>query len=165
MDTELRSFDGLRVLVIDIATDASESTALLLRLDGHHVQVTNCGSAALQIAATYEPDVVFLDLALPEMDGYTVAKTLRDRKASMWPFLIGHGTIEEQQRSADAGIHMHLVKPVNPHMLAVILEWLEWKRCATRTQLAPGPRERLWAHSAPGREQDRVLNLANCGIA
>jgi CheY-like chemotaxis protein len=128
METDFATNDGLRVLVIDSDTDTVESTAFLLRLDGYQVRTATSGAAALYIAATYEPDVVLLELGLPEMDGYTVARMLRDCQAPRIPFLIavtGHGTSEERRRSADAGIDLHLVKPVDPGMLAAVLDRLQ----------------------------------------
>src|SRR5262245_16043010 len=136
MDTQLTACCALRVLVIDSDVDTAESTAFLLRLDGHDVRTTSSGAVALRVAEAYEPDVVLMELGLADMDGYTVARRLRDRRAEMRPILIavtGHGTIEERQRSADAGIHLHLVKPVDPALLAGLLEQFDSKRHAMQT--------------------------------
>jgi CheY-like chemotaxis protein len=125
MDRELLETHGLRILVIDDDADTRESLAFLLRLDGHRIQTVSDGAAAFHAVEAYEPDVVLLDIGLPVVDGYTIAERLRDRTAAKPPFLIaitGHGTIGDRRRSAEAGIHLHLVKPVDPSMLAMILE-------------------------------------------
>jgi CheY-like chemotaxis protein len=125
MDRESPDGHGLRVLVVDDDADTRDSLAFLLRLDGHHIQMVSDGAAALHAVEAYEPDVVLLDIGLPGVDGYMIAERLRDRVAAKKPFLIaitGYGTIGHRRRSAEAGIHLHLVKPVDPSMLAKILE-------------------------------------------
>ena len=69
----------MRVLVVDDNVDAADSLAMLLRLHGHEVQVARTGPTALEMASASRPDVVLLDVGLPGMDGYHVAKRLRER--------------------------------------------------------------------------------------
>jgi CheY-like chemotaxis protein len=125
MDRALLGTRGLRILVVDDDADTRNSLAFLLRLDGHQIETAADGAAAFDAVETYEPDVVLLDIGLPVVDGYRIAEQLRDRVATKKPFLIaitGHGTVGDRLRSAEAGIHLHLVKPVDPSTLAKVLE-------------------------------------------
>ena len=113
----------LRVLVVEDYADAATTTAEVLRLDGHHVSVVADGPGALQVASAEEPDVVLLDLGLPGMDGYKVARRLAalcQRK----PYLIavsGFDGDDFRRRSRKAGIDLYLLKPADPEQLLAIL--------------------------------------------
>ena len=72
---------GNRLLVVDDNQDAADSLAMLLRLQGHDVRVAHSGQAALEMTKAYRPDLVFLDIGMPGMDGYEVARRLRQRPA------------------------------------------------------------------------------------
>ncbi len=114
----------LRVLLVEDHADTAVSTVELLRLFGHEATVATDGPAALTASPTFDPDVVLLDLALPRMDGYEVARRLRALTGNGRPFLIamtGYGGGEEQQRCAEAGINLYLLKPVDPGQLEAIL--------------------------------------------
>jgi two-component system CheB/CheR fusion protein len=115
---------GRRVLVVDDNVDTAESMVLLLRLRGHEVQVAFSGPAALEAAAAFEPEIVLLDIGLPGLDGYEVARSLRqDRKAKLvLVALTGYGQEEDRRLAREAGFDYHLTKPVDP---AVIYELLE----------------------------------------
>jgi CheY-like chemotaxis protein len=96
-------------------------TASLFRLDGHHVRTAPDGPSAFEEVRNDPPDVVLLDIALPGMDGWYVAKRLSEQATPKKPFLIaltGYGRPEDRFRSEEAGIHLHLVKPVDPRVLA-----------------------------------------------
>jgi DNA-binding response OmpR family regulator len=115
---------GLRILVIEDDADCAESTALLLRLWGHQVEVVRDGAAALQAAQACLPDVLLLDLGLPEMIGYDVARRLREQPEPKRPFVIaltGFGRQENRRRSAESGIDLHMLKPVDPGRLKMLL--------------------------------------------
>jgi DNA-binding response OmpR family regulator len=115
---------GLHVLVVEDNADTAASIAMLLRAEGHEVQVASEGMTALRIALDAPPDVALLDIGLPGMDGYQVAKLLHEQKADKRPLLIattGHGSEEDRRRSAEAGIDLHLGKPVNPDDLRAVL--------------------------------------------
>jgi CheY-like chemotaxis protein len=115
----------LRVLIVEDCEDAAASLALLLRLDGHEVHVAGNGGMALRVAQDWPPDVVLLDIGLPGLDGYEVAKRLRARAAGMKPLLIaitGYGRDEDRRRSAEAGIDLHLLKPADPAGLRQMLK-------------------------------------------
>jgi signal transduction histidine kinase len=113
-----------RVLVVDDNRDAAESLALLLRLRGHDVRVAADGPAALAMATEYLPEVVFLDLGLPGMDGHEVGRCLRQRpglERARVVALTGSGSEDDRSRSRQAGFDGHLVKPVEPDEIDRIL--------------------------------------------
>jgi CheY-like chemotaxis protein len=114
--------------VVDDDKDTTESMALLLRGFGFQVQVAADGQAALEEARAGQPDVVLLDIALPHMDGYEVARRLRGQEAGKRPWLVavtGFGNEKDFRRSQEAGIDFHLVKPVEPARLKGLLEELQ----------------------------------------
>lgn len=104
-----------RVLVVDDNLDAAESTAMLLRMLGHEVETAHDGPAALGAVGAFRPDVVLLDIGLPGMSGYDVARALRSRGEHERLVLVavtGYGQPEDRRSSRDAGFDHHLVKPV-----------------------------------------------------
>ncbi|KQW51341.1 MULTISPECIES: ATP-binding protein [unclassified Roseateles] len=110
-----------RVLLIDDNVDAAESLAMMLRADGHEVRTGFSAPDALAMAKDWLPDVALLDIGLPGMDGYEVARRLRAELATAPLRLValtGYGRPEDIQRSADAGFDGHLVKPVGLDALA-----------------------------------------------
>jgi len=116
-----------RVLVVDDNVDSAESLAVLLRLYGHDVRLAHDGEAALEEARSFRPDVMFLDISLPKMDGYEVARRLRLEPAMCGLTLVamtGYGHEEERRRTREAGFHSHLVKPVDFDMLQELLSSL-----------------------------------------
>ena len=115
---------GTRVLVVDDNVDTVESMARLLKLHGHEVQTACDASEAIATALSWRPEVVLLDLGLPDMDGYQVAATIRQEASCQGIVLIavtGYGLPEDHQRSREAGIDLHLVKPVDPAELLALL--------------------------------------------
>jgi signal transduction histidine kinase len=115
---------SLRILVVDDNADAAESLSVLLGLLGHRVEVAHDGTAAVQSAAQLSPDLVFLDIGLPGMDGYQVAEALRAHAGlgqGRFIALSGYGTESDKRRSRDAGFVGHLVKPLNPRELPNII--------------------------------------------
>jgi CheY-like chemotaxis protein len=116
---------GKRLLVVDDNQDAANSLAMLLRLQGHEVRVAFSGMAALEMTKTYTPDVVFLDIGMPGMDGYEVARRLRQTpglEKTVLAALTGWGQQEDRRRTAEAGFDHHLVKPPEPEVLEKLLE-------------------------------------------
>lgn len=108
-----------RVLLIDDNQDAAESLAMMLRADGHEVRTGFGPQDALAMAAAWQPDVMLLDIGLPGMDGYEVARRLRAAgQALRLVALTGYGQPEDVQRSVEAGFDGHLVKPVALEALA-----------------------------------------------
>jgi CheY-like chemotaxis protein len=115
---------SLLVLVVDDNPDCGESLAMLVRLYGHRAQIVGNGGAALQAVQALQPDVVLLDIGMPSMDGYEVAKRLRSLDLAKRPLLIavtGFGQDTDRKRSAEAGIDLHFLKPVEPDQLQQVL--------------------------------------------
>lgn len=113
------------VLVVDDNRDAAESLGMLLELKGHHVQVAYDGQEAIRILETYRPKLILLDLGLPGMTGYEVARRIRestDLKTVTIAALTGWGQDEDRKRTKDAGFDHHLVKPADPKEVDKILE-------------------------------------------
>jgi signal transduction histidine kinase/ActR/RegA family two-component response regulator len=120
-----------RLLVVDDNRDAADSLAMLLRLQGHEVRVAHDGLAALELAKDYRPEMVFLDIGMPGMDGYEVARRLRQTpglEKVVVAALTGWGQQEDRRRTADAGFDHHLVKPPEPKVLERLLFDLESRK-------------------------------------
>jgi two-component system CheB/CheR fusion protein len=113
-----------RVLVVDDNRDGADSLAMLLRLGGHDVCVANDGPGAVTAAASFAPEVVLLDIGMPGMNGYEVARRIRLLPGSGRVLLVavtGYGQEEDRRRSRAAGFDHHLVKPVEFDALARLL--------------------------------------------
>ena len=109
---------------MDDSVDAAESLATLVRLWGHDVRVVHDGPAAVAAARSYQPDVVLLDIGLPQINGYEVAKLLRAQAGLTGALLVavtGYGQDEDRRRSREAGLDYHLVKPADPDSLQALL--------------------------------------------
>jgi signal transduction histidine kinase/ActR/RegA family two-component response regulator len=114
----------MRVLVVDDNEDAANSMADMLRLMGHHAEVAYSGLMAMHMAEDVEPDLVMLDIGLPEIDGYEVARRLRRsrRRRVRLVAVTGYGAEGDKRRAREAGFDEHAVKPVLPEALAGILQ-------------------------------------------
>jgi CheY-like chemotaxis protein len=113
-----------RVLVVDDNRDAADSLAMLLRLGGHEVRVAYDGPTALATVSGFGPDLVLLDLGMPGMDGYEIARRLRQTPGfagRTLAALTGWGQEEDRRRTREAGFDRHLVKPVDPAELAALM--------------------------------------------
>ena len=107
---------GKRVLVVDDNVDSADMVAALLRRWGHDPKQAHNGLVALELAADFLPDVILLDIGLPGIDGYEVARRLRDIEATRGTRIIavsGYGLESDRAKSAAAGIDSHLLKPVD----------------------------------------------------
>ena len=114
---------GRRVLIADDNHDAAESLSELLRLDGHDVRAVHDGRAALALAVEFTPDVAILDIGLPEVDGYEVARRLAAGRGPR-PLLIavtGFGEEQDRERAREAGFDAHLTKPADPAAIRQLL--------------------------------------------
>jgi CheY-like chemotaxis protein len=130
----------LRVLVVDDDADTAESMTLLLRIYGHAAEAVSNGPLALEKARAQPPDVVLLDIALPVMDGYEVARRLRQQPGGKRPLLIavtGYGREEDRRRSAEAGIDFHFVKPADIEQLEGVLRKFHRGIAGPEAQTAP----------------------------
>jgi PAS domain S-box-containing protein len=127
---------GVRVLIVEDNVDAGDSMSLLLRLHGHEVSVARSGPSALEVAASFHPDVVLLDIGLPGMDGYQVAERLREKpefKNIVLCALTGWTPSDaDRDRPRDAGFDHHFVKPVNLKKLFELLD-------GAKPKVAPPP--------------------------
>jgi signal transduction histidine kinase/ActR/RegA family two-component response regulator len=111
---------GMRVLVVDDNVDAAESIAVLLRLEGHEVKTVTDGHQALACSQVFAPSAVVLDIGLPGMDGYEVARRLRElpqTRQALFIALTGYGQKEDRKLAADAGFHHHFIKPADPRAI------------------------------------------------
>jgi signal transduction histidine kinase/DNA-binding response OmpR family regulator len=113
-----------RILVVEDNADVAETTTMLLTLSGHEVLCAKDGLQALQFAADFGPEVVLLDIGLPLMDGYEVARRLRQMPETRDALLIaltGYGQQGDRQRGKEAGFDGHLLKPVDPRALGEMI--------------------------------------------
>jgi len=109
-----------RVLVVDDNRDNADGLALLVNLWGHRACVAYDGPGALRLAEEHRPEVVFLDLGLPGMSGYEVARRLR-QEAALLVAVTGCGPEQDGGRCQEAGFDLHLTKPVDPADLQPLL--------------------------------------------
>jgi DNA-binding response OmpR family regulator len=112
------------VLVTDDNRDCADTIAMILRSAGHEVLVFYEGKPALDAAEAFQPDAAVLDIGLPGLNGYDLARGLRERMGSTGLLLVamtGWGQEEDVRNARAAGFDFHLVKPVEPHRLLEIL--------------------------------------------
>ena len=114
-----------RILVVDDNVDAAISLAMLLELEGHETRVAHTGAEALAAMAEFSPNYVFLDIGLPDLSGYEVARRMRAmpglKTAARLIALTGWGSEDDRRQAAAAGFDAHLVKPVDPAGLSSAL--------------------------------------------
>jgi CheY-like chemotaxis protein/nitrogen-specific signal transduction histidine kinase len=118
----------LRILVVDDNVDGAESLAMVLRLSGHEVALAHDGLAAMDTALHFRPRVVLLDIGLPGIDGYEVARRLRRVPGLDGILLVaitGYGRDEDRALTQQAGFDLHLVKPVDATVLPTV--FARWK--------------------------------------
>jgi CheY-like chemotaxis protein len=121
---------GTRILIVDDNRDAADSCSALLQLSGHHVQTAYTGREALDLAATFRPHAMLLDIGLPDLSGYALAKRIRETAWGRNTLLVavtGWGQKEDMRRTKEAGFDHHLVKPVRSEALASALQMTETK--------------------------------------
>jgi CheY-like chemotaxis protein len=126
---------SLRVLVVEDNADCAQSWAVLLKTQGYDAETAPDAPSALAAVESHPPDVVLLDIAMPGMHGWELAKRLRAMSLDKRPLLIavtGHGREEDRQRSAEVGIDFHFIKPADPQQLLDLLE----AHASRRLQLA-----------------------------
>ncbi len=115
---------GRRVLVVDDNQDAADSLAMLLGVHGDDVRIAYDGAQALQVERDFGPDVVLLDIGLPELSGYDVALRIRERRADkvLIVAITGWGQEKDLRRAEEAGIDHHFTKPVDFAALVALIE-------------------------------------------
>ncbi len=115
---------GHRILVVDDSEDCRDSLATMLQLDGNDVRTAPDGASALEVAASFEPEIVLLDIRMPVMDGYEAARRLRAEphgKDAILIALTGWGQQEHRERSRLAGFDAHLTKPLDQGELSRLI--------------------------------------------
>lgn len=118
-----------RVMVVDDNRDAADSMAVFLELAGLETTVQLDGPCALDAAAAWAPHVVLLDIGLPGLDGYEVARRLRAAPGGAAALLIaltGYGQQDDRRRAHEAGFDVHLVKPADPDAVVELIQ--EWRQ-------------------------------------
>jgi PAS domain S-box-containing protein len=125
-DTESTLADAprYRILVVDDNADAAAALASLLKTHGHEVVAVNEGADALNASEGFRPQIILLDVGMPGMNGFELARSLRERNGSPRPFIVavtGWAKLEDEARSREAGFDLHLLKPVDePELLKMI---------------------------------------------
>jgi CheY-like chemotaxis protein len=124
-----------RVLVVDDNADSIEMMKTVLTMDGHEVRYAYDGATAIQVALEYQPELMFLDLGLPDIDGYEVAARLRAQLPhTLIVALSGWGQATDRQRTREAGFDRHLVKPLDFDCLPELLSAARQQRKAAPTE-------------------------------
>jgi CheY-like chemotaxis protein len=122
--TQESAAQRLRILIVDDNRSAADMLAMILESDGHELFIAYDGQQAIQRAQTHQPDVIFLDLSMPVIDGYEVARTIRRQPRGQEPMLIAlTGWVQERdkQRAKEVGFDHHVVKPAKASDLRGIL--------------------------------------------
>ncbi len=113
-----------RVLIADVNRDAADSLSMLLEPAGHEVRVAHLGRPALSLAQAFRPDVALLDIGMPDLSGYEVAKELRRKPWGQGIQLIaltGWGQEKDRQKALEAGFDHHLTKPIDPSQIEALI--------------------------------------------
>lgn len=134
-------FVGGRVLVVDDLQASAESMTLLLKMKGYAVASAFDGPTALDVVTSFQPDVVLLDIGLPGMDGFEVARRLRADKALQQPYLIaltGYGQEADRVATNDAGFDSHMIKPADIDALLKMIGEYCTSRSQQRSKIAHG---------------------------
>jgi len=145
-----------RVLVVDDYVDAAEVTCMLLSILGHDCRNAATGGAALDEAARFEPHIVILDIGLPDISGYDVARELRIRAAGRPLYLAavtGWGQPEDRARALEAGFDQHVLKPTDVAKLRSILT------------IAEQGALRFSAGRLPARSAGTIIDLVGLAVA
>ena len=114
-----------RILVVDDNRDSAETLSMLLELMGNEISVAYDGEQAVAMAKEIKPDVVLLDVGLPKLNGYDVARMIRQESWGSKPMLVaitGWGQTEDKELSREAGFDHHLVKPVDHDYLLTLIQ-------------------------------------------
>jgi len=118
---------GRSILIVEDNVDARDALRMLLELDGHTVEAVEEGQQALEVARAKDPDIALVDIGLPGIDGYEIARRVRarDTRRPVLIALTGYGQPEDRRRATDAGFDDMLVKPVDPTALTNLIATLE----------------------------------------
>jgi PAS domain S-box-containing protein len=114
-----------RVLIADDNADAAASLASILQLQGHKTRIAANGHEAVELAATYRPDIIFMDVGMPLLDGLEATRQIRAQpwgKSMLIVALTGWGQQNDRRRTREVGMNMHLVKPIDLNEIAAVLD-------------------------------------------
>jgi CheY-like chemotaxis protein len=129
--TSPASSDGaaatLSILIVDDNADAADSLGMLIEFEGHEVTVVLGGAQALEVGARLQPSIAFIDIGMPVMDGYELARQIRQQPWGQSMLLVastGWGGEDDKLRALEAGFNRHITKPAEiDTLLAAIAEW------------------------------------------
>jgi signal transduction histidine kinase len=119
--------EPIRILIVEDNRDAAESTRMLLDMDGHEVHIAYNGHDGIEAARKIQPQVILCDIGLPGMDGYEVARQIRQDSSFAAPYIValtGYGRDEDQRQARDAGFDLHMTKPIDYSLLRRVLSHL-----------------------------------------
>jgi CheY-like chemotaxis protein len=134
---------GRRVLVVDDNRDAADSLAMLLSMHGYSVEVAGDGSMALERAADFQPEIMLLDIGMPGLNGYELARRIRQQPwggATRLAAITGWGQAEDKARAQAAGFDHHLTKPVDPAEVLALVALAVASRGGTQPAVTEGSR-------------------------
>ena len=126
-EEDLYGSPNYRILVVDDNIDSALSLTMMLTMMGHDTQTVHDGLSALETATTFRPDVILLDIGLPELSGYEVCRRIREQSWGKSTVIIaqtGWGQDEDRRKSKEMGFNYHLVKPIDPLTLGKLLAGL-----------------------------------------
>nr|WP_242621318.1 PAS domain S-box protein [Pigmentiphaga kullae] len=126
--TSRRTSAARRILVLDDNRDSADSLAMLLEINGHQARPLYTAEAALRMAPSFQPHLVFIDLAMPTMDGFAALrafKAIPQLARTIFIAMTGYGQEDDRQRTAQAGFDLHLVKPLDVSQLGPIVDGAE----------------------------------------
>ncbi len=122
---------SLRILVVDDNIDAADVLTMVLSDEGQHVRTAYDGREALDAASRERPDLVFLDIGLPKLDGYEVARLMRADPALKDTYIVAltaYGSPADKIRALEGGIDMHVTKPIEPPTIRAVFELARKRR-------------------------------------
>lgn len=123
--TGIKTANWHRILVVDDNADSATSLSMMLNFMGHDTRTANDGMQGLEIAEAFRPDVCLLDIGMPNLNGFEMARRIREQvwgEKTLLVALSGWGQEHDQERSREAGFDLHFVKPLNPATLGALLE-------------------------------------------
>ena len=133
-----------RILVVDDNVDLATSLALMLQMLGHEVRTSHDGREAIAAVPEFEPDLIFLDIGMPRMNGYETCRHIRSGARGHEPVIValsGWGQDHDKERSREAGMDLHLVKPFDPALLESMLSTLGARESAQAQSTTSDPRD------------------------
>jgi CheY-like chemotaxis protein len=130
---------SLSILVVEDDPDTAMSTAMILELLGHEVRVAHDGASAIAAVRQNQPDAVMMDIAMPGMDGYALAASLRPMLTKKPLMAAISGYVPDPERSKAAGIELHFLKPVEPDILRDVLRAHATQRHGSASWTIGGP--------------------------